>query len=277
MDPIAYVNGEYKPLSEASLSVMDIGLMRGYGAYEGITSYGGVPFRLQDHYDRLNQATDYLGIIMPWSCADIDTILRELIVRNGFERTNFRLIVTGGQMNGGLYFDAGKPSLVVIAERHDHQPKEVYENGVSVMLEEHRRGHPKYKTLDYVNAVRLQKERKRRGDFEIVYHHQGNVLEGSISNVIIVKGNVVIASKDDILLGITRKTVLELAREAGYEVEERAVTLDEFRAADEAFMTASFKEVVPIVNVDGAVIGQGVPGAVTKDLMERFDRYVHGA
>jgi len=132
---------------------------------------------------------------------------------------------------------------------------------------------PEYKTIHYISAVAYQKARKAAGALEVLYVSKGNVLECATSNFGIIKNGTVIMPKDGILHGVTRTVTLELARAANYPVEERAVSLDELLAADEAFITSSFKDIVPVVRIDNATIANGKPGPITQDLMARFAAY----
>ena len=144
------------------------------------------------------------------------------------------------------------------------------------MVHDHLRALPEYKTTNYVTAVRLQEERKRAGALEILYISQGKVLECTTSNFFIIKDGRVITSQADVLAGITRKVVIELAQKE-FPLEERDISVEEMYAADEAFLTSSFKDVVPVVEVGGKKIGDGAPGPVTKQIMQRFHDAAHAA
>ena len=139
-------------------------------------------------------------------------------------------------------------------------------------MREHGRQFMSYKTTNYIQAVLLQKERKEAGALEILYSFGGRVLECSTSNFFIVKNGRLITPKDDILLGITRKVTIDLARPS-IKIEERPLGIEETFAADEAFLTSSFKEIVPVVAIDGKKIGGGKVGPITKKLMGSFHRF----
>jgi branched-chain amino acid aminotransferase len=265
-----YVNGKYIDIDSPTILATDIGFLRGYGVYEGITSYNSVPYHLKEHYERLLKSAGFLNIKVPVSLDELDSILRELIAKNNFTRTDFRLILTGGASIEGIGFESMTPTIAIIPQNHHSLSSEAYEKGVSIILDDFQREAAGYKTLNYINAVRLQEKRKQAGAAEIIYHHVGKLLEASTSNVFIVKNNIVITPKENILEGITRKVVMELAKELGYTVEERAVSMDEFSFADEVFMTASFKEIVPVVKADENTVGGGHPGPVTKAFMDAF-------
>ena len=268
-----FVNGKYVDIDSPTIVAGDIGFLRGYGVYEGITSYNGHPFHLKDHYERLQKSAGFLHINVPVSLEELDAILRELISKNNFPRTDFRLILTGGVSVEGIGFEKSSSTLAIIPQKHHDLPAEAYEHGVSVILDDFQRDCAEYKTLNYINAVRLQESRKEKSATEIIYHHEDKLLEASTSNVFIVKDKVVITPKDNILEGITRKLVLKLAKGVGLSVQEREVSMDEFYSADEVFITASFKEIVPVVKADDKMIGGGKVGPVTKTLIEAFKTF----
>jgi len=270
-----YVNGKFVDINSPTIIASDIGFLRGYGVYEGITSYNGKVFHLKDHYERLQKSAGFLNIPVQISFDELEVVLQKLIADNGFARTNFRLILTGGLSVEGIGFEKNTSTLAIIPQEHHSLTADAYKKGVSVMLDDFQREAAGYKTLNYIEAVRLQEKRKAKGAAEIIYHHNGKLLEASTSNVFIVKNNVVITPKENILEGITRKIVLELARKAGYAVEERDVSMEEFFAADEVFITASFKEIVPVVKADDTIVGGGVPGPITKALTEEFKKLTH--
>lgn len=268
-----YLNGKIMSAAQARVSIYDIGLLRGFGIYEAMTTHNKKPFMLEDHLERFRRSAAFAGLKVPASDAEIKEAIAELIERNGYEETNVKFILTGGTAIGGIEYDPDFPTFYILAEEFSALPEEYLTNGAKVMLYEHLRQFPCYKTTNYINAVMLQKRRKDEGALEILYHWQGNVLECATSNFMIVKGGKVITAKENILQGITRKVTLDLARKAGIPVEEREVKLDELSTADEAFLTASFKEVVPVVRADDRKIGNGAVGPVSKRLVELFREF----
>ena len=250
----------------------DIGLLRGYGIYEGITTYKGKPFRLADHLVRFRNSAKALDLSIPLSDTEIEKAILSLGKKNGFDRTNFRVILTGGNTLHGIEYDTTKPTFYILAEEYKTLPKELYTLGASLITHEHQRALPEYKTINYITAVQVQKERKEKGAIEVLYVSKGKVLEAATSNVFIVKDGVVITPKNNVLAGITRKVAIELA-EKKYTVMEREVTVEELFSADEVFLTASYKEIVPIVSVDGKKIAEGKVGGVTQVLMKDFGEY----
>ncbi len=267
-----YLNGKILPVQEAQVSVYDIGLLRGYGIYEGITTYHGQPFRLADHLTRFQLSAKALDLSIPASNDEIEKAIISLHIKNGFQRTNIRIILTGGNTMSGIEYDKAKPTFYILAEEYVSLPAVLYTSGASLITHEHQRFLPEYKTINYITAVQLQKERKEKGAIEILFVSNGLVLEAATSNIFIVKDGVVITPKNNVLMGITRRVTIELAQKI-YKVVERDVTTLELFSADEVFITASYKEIVPIVSVDSKVISDGKVGKVTQSLMKLFKEY----
>jgi len=273
-EPVAYLNGQFLPLAEAKLGILDLGVLRAYGVYEGITIIGGEPFRFEDHWERFVRSAAALSLTIPIEKDAFKDALREIARRNApGARATARVVLTGGEALGGLEHVPGRESFFINAEPAFALNPAVFMDGASLISSEHQRYLPEMKTIGYTHAVLLQPARREANALEILYHQGGSMLECSTSNAFIVKGGAVITPEKAILQGITRKVVLELAREAGYPIETRAVAMEEMRDADEVFITSSFKDVVPVISVDGREVGEGKPGPVTRDLMERFRAY----
>jgi branched-chain amino acid aminotransferase len=273
----AYLNGQILPLSEAKIAVNDIGISRGYGIYDGMTSYQGKPFRFEDHIRRFRASAAALDLRVLETDSQIYAALLKLIELSGFNRTNFRMILTGGPVLSGIEFDPAKPTFVILAEEHKQLPQSLYERGGTLISEAFMRYLPEHKTTNYIHAVRLQDKRKETEAIEILYVHDGKALECATSNIFAVKDGVLVTPQRDILKGITRNVVLELAREQGIKTLERDLPIEELLASDECFITASFKEVVPIVSIDGTPIGNGEVGKTTRLLMDLFAAYTKHA
>ena len=274
MEPLCFLNGEVLPVSQAKVGVYDIGLLRGFGIYEALRSFNRRPFRLSEHLERLHRSANALTLTIPEPDERIGRIVADLIEKNialGSEAV-VRFILTGGDAVGGLELSPGRHTFYILVETLVPIPQETLETGCSLLVHEHRRFWPEYKTTNYITAVLLQEERKRAGALEILYTAGGKVLEPATSNIFFIKEGRIITPKADILEGITRKVTLEIAR-ANWPVEERDVSVEEMYAADEAFLTSSFKDVVPVVSVGGKKIGDGLPGPVTKRVMRLFHEF----
>jgi|SRR3989344_1106762 len=271
---LCYLNGKLVPVSRAKISINDIGLLRGFGIYEAITTCNRRPFMLSDHLKRFRRSTDRMTLKIPVSNKKIEQALDRLIAHNvkkGKEAV-VRMVVTGGTAKGGIEFDHATPTFYILVEELVPLDKKYYSNGSSLTVHEFQRQFPEIKTTNYIQAVLLQAKRRRAGALEILYVANGKVLECATSNFFIVKHGVLITAKKNILEGITRKVTRGVSR-PHFAIEEREVSVDEMYNADEAFLTSSFKGVVPVVKVGKRKIGNGSVGPVTKRVMELFDDF----
>ena len=222
----------------------------------------------------LHRSSEALKLQIPVSDDEMLKVITELIEKNipqGREAV-VRFIITGGEAVGGIEYNPATPTFYILVEPLETLPQETYEKGCKLLVHDHLRALPEYKTTNYVTAVRLQEERKRRGALEILYTSQGKVLECATSNFFIVKNGTIFTSKADVLAGIKRKVVIELAKKE-FPLEERDISVEEMYAADEAFLTSSFKDVVPVVEVGNRKIGTGSPWPVKKRIIELFHEY----
>lgn len=269
-----FLNGKIIPIEEAKVSVLDIGLLRGYGVYDGIPAFAGKPFRFADHWSRFVDGAHTLGLNIPITEDKTEKVVIELLEKNGMkDRANVRFILTGGNTVNGIEYDFENPTFYIITERWDKLPNELYEKGGKLITYRHMRELPESKTTNYIKAVNLQQFKKDEKAIEILYVYDGEVLECATSNVFIVKDKTLITPAENMLKGITRKVILELAQDT-YKIEERIVYQDELKTADEVFISSSFKDIVPIVKIDDFVVRNGEIGDVTKDLMFRYKAYI---
>jgi branched-chain amino acid aminotransferase len=270
---IFYINGKYVAEDSAVLNVRDLSILRGYGAFDFLRTYGGLPFRLDKNIERLRHSCDVLELDMPWSNEEVYEIVMETLLRNQHESDEFniRLVVTGGVSSDNITPD-GEPSLLVLIQPAKPLPATWYENGVKVVTVSNERVLPQSKSIMYTPAIIAQKQARKAGGVEALYKdEQGNVLEGTTVNVFAVIGNKLITPPADgrILSGITRMTILELAREH-YTIEQRDLPYSELIAADEVFITAANKQIVPVVTVDDHTIADGKVGEGTQHIMALF-------
>lgn len=275
MTPLCYLNGKILPVSEACVNVYDIGLLRGFGIYEALMTHNRKPFMLADHMERFRRSTKRLALKIPVTDAEIESIIGELVERSipGEHEAIIRIILTGGTARDGIEYDYDKPTFYILAEVFKSIADTYFTGGCSLIVYEEQRQFPESKTTNYIQAVVLQEERKKAGALEILYISNGKVLEAATSNFFIVKNAKIITAKSGILAGVTRKVTIDVAR-PHFEIEERDVSVPEMYDADEAFMTSSFKEVVPVVRVGDKIIGNGRVGDVTKRVMELFHEFV---
>ncbi len=264
-----YVNGKWVHPDEATISINDIGLLRAYSVFESLRTYDRRPFHLREHLDRLYSSAELIELDIPWSREQIADVVREVIARNPYRHAAIRILVTGGVSEDGI-LPSGRPTLNVLITPLPERDMQRFARGYKLITTRLQRFAPEAKTTSYVAAVRALKEAERQGAKDALFvNEQGHVLESTRSNFFIFKGDTLVTPREGVLIGITRNVVLELARGC-FQVEERPILLEELAEADEAFVTASSKEIVPVVQIDDLVIGNGKPGARTTELEQRF-------
>jgi len=278
-----YLNGQWVPAPEARVSVFDHGYLYGDGVFEGIRAYNGRVFRLQEHLDRLYRSARAILLRVPLEPGALTEAVLETCRRNRLEDGYIRLVVSRG--NGDLGLDprrCGPPTVVVIADRIQLYPAELYATGLRLMTVATRRNHPealnpRVKSLNYLNNILAKIEANLAGYPEVLMlSHEGYVVEGTGDNVFIVRGRALITPPPHvgILEGITRAAVMDLARGMGLGVREAVFTRHDVWTADECFLTGTAAEVIPVVECDGRVIGEGTPGPVTLALMQAYRELV---
>jgi branched-chain amino acid aminotransferase len=277
----ASVNGEIAPAEQARVSVLDNGFTFGDGAYETLRTYGGRPFHLDRHLERLRRSAQRLAIPLPAE-GRIARDLDALLARAANPESYIRIIVTRGVGDVSYHFDRVQgPTVVMVVKPLPSYPASHYTEGIGVILSSIRRNHPRaldpgIKSNNLLNNILAMQEAQKKSAFEpILLNEIGEVAESASANVFLVKGGELITPPLDagILPGVTRGLVLELARAGGITVREEPVAVKDLLAADEAFLTSTLKEVIPVATVDGAPLGPGRPGPVTLRLLKAFRAY----
>ncbi len=278
MPDIGFVNGRFTPLDEATVSVEDRGFQFGDGIYEVIRTYHGEPFQLDAHLARLERSAKAIELSLPWSVQQWATHVRDGITRSGYAESKVYLQLTRGAAPRDHVFPAAaKPTAVLTVREMKPLDPNLQASGVSVMtMDDWRWGRCDIKSVNLLPNIMARQKAKQAGAFEAVFIRNGQVTEGAVSNAMMVKAGRVFTAPEgeQILSGVTRTIVLELARKEGLPVEERFVTLDELLRADEIFLTGTTVEVLPVIRVDGKPIGSGKPGPVTQKLQAAFQRFV---
>ena len=275
-EPIFYVNGEFVPAGQAALPVNDLGVVRGYGVFDVLRTYDRVPFHLSDHLRRLLSSAWQIDLELPWSAADLERLVQETHGRNDIDNALIRIVATGGP-SPDFGTPQGNPSLLIMVTPIAPPSPEQYAEGSKATTVAMVRERPAVKSLNYIGATMAVQAAKQVGAVEALYiTAQRNVTEGTRSNFFVVRGNQLITPADEVLLGITRNVVLRLARE-DFEVDERAIGYEELSEVNEAFITSSTKEILPIVQIDNRIIGDGLPGPKTQKLLACFRGYARAA
>ncbi len=255
------VNGTVVPAEQATISVLDLGFLRGVGAFETFRTYGGGhPHALGGHLARLWDSAAAVGIQPFFSEADIRRLVADIRLRSGLDELRVNLIVTPGPHTHGV-FGAASPTWVLIA-RDLHAPSEqLYANGVTAVTFVAERHLPAHKTTNYLVGRTGMMLADQAGAHEAFYvSPDGFVTEGVTSNICLVRGNTVISPCANCLQGITKGGIRPIAESQGLQWTEADVTRDELYAADEVWITSAVRELLPVVAVDGHRIGTGKPG-----------------
>lgn len=275
-----YVDGEMVPRAKATVSVMDHGLLYGDGVFEGIRAYDGVVFKLKEHIDRLYESANYIRLVVPMHREEMIEAVLETLRKNHLRDAYIRLLVTRGVGDLGLNPTACKtPSVIVITEptqpAQDPRSKAV---GITAIVSSIRRDpvdatSHEVKSLNYLNSILARWEAIDAGVNEaIMLDTQGFVSEATAENVFIVrKGQIATPSTNSAILhGVTRQKVIEIAEDLGYVINEREITPFELINADEVFLTGTLAELVPVIKVNGRMIGSGKVGPVTARIYGEF-------
>ena len=279
---IAYVDGTWSASDEAKISVLDHGLLYGDGVFEGIRFYARRAFLLDAHLARLEASARALALELPMTAAETAAVVQEAIDRTGLTDGYIRLIVTRGVGALGVSpHTCPAPSVVVIAAPLAIYPEDAYRDGVVVVTSSLRRAAsdalpPQVKTLNYLTSVLASIECRRQGAHEaLLLNAQGFIAECTADNVFLVSGRTVRtpAIAHGALAGITRRLVVDLARQEGVEIVEAELTVADAWTADEIFLTGTGAEIVPVRELDGRPIGAaGRP--VTETVRAAFRRYI---
>lgn len=280
MGLVIYLNGEFVDEEEAKISVFDHGVLYGDGVFEGIRAYNGRVFRLSQHIDRLYESAKSILLDIGMTKEEMSEALLETLRRNNLRDAYIRLVVTRGK--GDLGLDprmCSKPTVFIIAAQIQLYPEELYEKGLEVVTVPTRRNivegvNPRIKSLNYLNNILAKIEANLAGVSEAIFlNNEGYVTECTGDNIFIVKNGEVITPPPflGILEGVTRNSILEIAEKLGYRTAEKVFTRHDLYVADECFLTGTAAEVVPVVKVDGRVIGEdGKPGKITATLIREF-------
>ena len=275
---LVYINGEFLPKSQAKISVFDHGFLYGDGVFEGIRSYDGRVFKLDEHIKRLYESAKSIGLDIPMSQAELKKTILDAMRTNDLRKDAYiRVVVTRGIGDLGLDpLKCLKSSIIVIADQISiYQVESLKAITASTRRNSVTALNPMIKSLNYLNNILAKMEANRANVEEaIMLNQQGLVCEGSSDNLFIIKDRVILTPPPtaDILVGITRNTVIELAIEDGIKLKEEDITIHELYNADEAFFTGTAAEVMPLVEVDGRKIGNGKPGPITMRLIENFKK-----
>lgn len=274
---LVYLNGEYLPLNEAKVSVLDRGFIFGDGVYEVIPAYGAKALRFEHHMQRLQNSLDAVRIKNPLSNTQWLEIIEKLIAATGPQDQYIYLHITRGVASRDHRFpDETTPTVFVMSSILKPVDTELLAHGISaVTLDDFRWQHCNIKAIALLPNILLRQQAVEQDAMEAILIRDGYMTEGAASNVFIVSNGVIkTPPKDNRLLpGITRDLVVELAHAHNMPIEEVAISEEEFFAAEEIWLTSSTKEVLPVTKINDQAVANGKPGAVWQDMYQKYQDY----
>ncbi len=275
-----YINGRFYDKKDAKISVFDHGLLYGDGVFEGIRSYNRLVFKLKEHVERLFESAQSIILKIPLTKEQMVKAVIATLKENKLKDAYIRLVVTRGE--GDLGLDPrkciGASSIIIITDKITFYPKEFYRQGLKIITVPTIRNlpealNPQIKSLNYLNNILAKMEAVNAGfDEAIMLDSLGYVAECTGDNLFIVRRNHLYTPPQCMgtLRGITRDSVLEIARKGKIPAHEHVITRHEVFISDECFLTGTAAEIIPVVEVDGRMIGTGKPGKITLQLMKKF-------
>ncbi len=277
VEAVVFMNGDYVAASQAKVSIFDSGFLYGDGVFDTSSAWNGFIFKLDEHVERLLRSCHAVRMDVPYTAAELRQAHIETVARNNLTNAYIKCIVTRGIKDPPTLDPRGREAGVFIfAKPYIRLVEEGDDGGINAKISSVRRIpmaalDPKIKTLDYLNLVMAKFDAIDAGaDDAILCDTEGYVCEGPGYNIFIVSNGEVVTPADTVLMGITRETVIEIAREKGLDVAERRFSPFELYTADEAFFSTTAGGVIPIVSVDGRTVGSGERGPITRSISERY-------
>ena len=264
MKPFCFADGKIIPTETATIHPMDLGLIRGFGIFDFFRTSGHTPLFLEHYLDRFSSSAEKTHIPLRYSREELRAIIAELIEKNDLQDGGLRMVLSGGISEN--HFSPAEGKLFIFAESLSMPSDEKYQQGIKLLTLEYVRPIAEIKTTNYTLPVWHSVNWKRLGAEDVLYHWNGVVSESSRSNFFMVKNGVVHTPDQHILMGITRKHILKIAG----NVVIRPITLEEVWDADEAFISSTTKVLLPVTQLDDRKIGNGKPGPITLDILEKF-------
>lgn len=265
---LCYINGSFLPLKEATLPLTDLIIQRGVGVFDSISTHQKHPIRLTAHLRRFERSASEAGIDLPMTLDEMVGIIREGIGKMGSEAV-IRPYITGGDVFDPESLRFTAPRFFIIFQETRKPTPEQYAKGVTLQPIDADRIMPHTKSINYM--ISFTSQAKGRESFEILYSPNGEITESSHSNFFLIRnGKIITAPLNRVLAGTTRELVISIAAELGITVEERCPLMEELHQAQEAFITGSIKELLPVVRIGETIIGKGTPGPLTKKLHRKY-------
>ena len=265
---IAYINDRFMNLEDAHLHISDLSIQRGYAAFDFLRTLDFKSLFIDDYLDRFFRSIELLQLNTAFNKQQVKEIIHQLVEKNNLPVSGIRMMMTGGYSPGG--YEPATPNLVITQQILQVPPTDELKPGVKVISYEYQRDLPEIKSINYLVGVWLQQKVKEKNAADVLYYKNNLVTEFPRSNIFIVsKQGELITNEKNILEGITRKKVLELAADK-FPVIIKDIKLDEIKNAAEVFMTSTTKRILPVIQVDETLINQGQVGQMTKALHTSF-------
>ena len=269
MTALFNINGKLTPAERAFVSVRDLALSRGYGAFESIRTYQGVPFRLEGHLRRLKLTAHFIHLKLPCTLTEIKKRVFTTLRVNSFKESLIKIYVTGGISSG--FIPEKKGTVIIWVEPFHAFPSWQYTKGISLYTTSLVRSFPEAKSTSYLSGVVATIEAKqKRFDEAVFVDKKGAILEGSTFNVFAIKNKTLITPQHDILVGITAEEVIKLARKEKLTLIRKPISTSDLRTCSELFITSSNRELIPVKRVNQIQIGNGKPGPQTHRLHQLY-------
>jgi len=269
---VQYLNGLWVTESECLLSVFDITILRGFGVFDFLRTFQRKPFLALEHVNRFLASIKEVGLFISKNSDQLLQLIEEGISKNlQFDDLYIKLILTGGVSDDGMTPSPERSSLVLLFSKAGTFSDEHFLNGIKLMTLCYERFLPQVKSLNYMSAVVALQNAKNAGAQELLYFSKdGFLLEGGTVNFFGILDGVIYTANECILFGITRAFLLKIANDLGIDVVLRPLHRTQLPELQEAFITSTTREVMPVTNIDGVLIGNGFVGPITKRLMQAF-------
>lgn len=270
----AVLNNELVEYKDAVLHVSDLAFQRGFGIFDFFKVVNGKPIFLEEHLTRFMNSAKGMGLPLRYSTAELKSLMIDLINKNQMPNSGVKITLTGGYSKDA--FSIAEPNLV-ITQGSFTVDQNAREKGIKVISVNHQRQLSGIKTIDYLMAIKLLPQMKEQGAQDILYYNNDWITECPRANFFIVtKSGEILTSRKDILLGISRQKILELSGKE-FKIRTSDIFLEDVYQAEEAFISSTTKNILPVVAVDEYTLGNGNPGPITRSLSQRYDEVIEKA
>lgn len=268
-----YFNGKILPIEKVKIYPDDLGILRGYGIFDVVKTCNGKIFLFDEHFERIKKSAKSYGLKFPLEKLELETTINKLVFKNKIKNATIRIVLTAGRSADATHFDYSSPTFYILVSELKPLPETYYQNGIKLKIVDYRRNTPDIKSINYALAIKtINESQKKEKFYEVLYVQDGEVYEAATSNFFIFKRNVLITPDENILKGTIRNLVIKLAKNT-FKIEEKKLTAEELKTADEAFITATNKDIVPVVKIDNSFVGNGEVGKNTKFLMDKLKEF----